>query len=127
MDSLWLEPDFLIVRRQCRQGRSPVRIGPALVRHQSFESDAAMRTDAAEFDFSLVEKLDQRRPGNVQHVCCFLSGEFGSHWNERDGIPARHLLKNVDQHLYCGGRNLYRLLAGIVDHSKPQRLGGLRT
>ena len=119
MDSLWLEPDFLIVRCQSRQGRSPVRIGPALVRQQSFESDAAMGPDAAKFDFSLVEKLDQRGPRNVEYLRRFLSGEFGSHWNERDGIPARHLLKNVDQHLYCGGRNLYRLLAGIVDHSKP--------
>ncbi len=81
-----------------------------------------MSTYPAEFDFSLVEKLDQRRPRNVQHVRRFLCGQFGAHRDQRDGIPLRHLFKNVNQHPYSGGRNLHRSFCWIVEDAKPEGL-----
>ncbi len=81
-----------------------------------------MRTYPAEFHFSLVEKLDQGRPRDIQHVRRFLRGEFGVYRDQRDGIAPRHLFKNVNQHPYSRGRNLYCSFCRIVEHAEPERL-----
>ena len=86
-----------------------------------------MRAYPAKLDFPFVEKLDQRRPRNVQHVRRFLRGKFGVYRDQRDGIPPRHLFKNVNQHPYSGGRNLHCSFCWIVEHAKPERLCRLNT
>jgi len=47
------------------------------------------------------------------------------HRDQRNGIAPRHLFKNVNQHPYSRGRNLYCSFCRIVEHPEPERLSRL--
>jgi hypothetical protein len=95
------EPQFLVVGGEIGEDCPALGIRASLVGHQRFEADAAVRTDAAIFDLALVEKLNQRRARDVQHVRRFLSGEFGLYGDECHRVAPRHFLKNVNEHPHC--------------------------
>ena len=85
-------------------GVAALGIGSAFVSHEGFESYASVRAYAAIFDLAFVEKLDQRRPRDVEHVGGFLRGEFGVDRDQCNCVSARHFLQDVDKHLDSGCR-----------------------
>ncbi len=73
-----------------------------------------MGSDFAKSDFAFVEKPDQRRARNVQHVGGLLGGEFGVDGHDVDGIPLRHFLKSAHEQTRGAGRQA-ECFSGFAD------------
>jgi hypothetical protein len=115
------EAEFLVVGREFRQRRSAFRIRAAFVSHHGGEANPPMSTYFAESDLAFIQKLNQRRAGNIERIGCFLSSQFSLHGNEGSGISLGHFLKNSHEHPRRGGRDLDRFAAATSDQAKTQR------
>ena len=47
--------------------------------------------------FPSSKQLNERRPGDAQHVGGFLRRQFRVNWNDGDGVSATHLVQDFDQ------------------------------
>lgn len=56
-----------------------------------------MRSDLSEGYSSLIEKLDQERPGHIDEIGRPLGGEFGVNGNQRHGVTAPHFGEEIDE------------------------------
>jgi hypothetical protein len=59
---------FLIVGRKRGKSRPAISLQLPFVRDQRFKADAAVSSHAAVCDSAFLEELDQRRPGDIEHV-----------------------------------------------------------
>ena len=91
---------------------------------QAFAADM-MQRNLPEFDLAFVQHLNQGGPRNVEHVGCFLGGQFGVNRDDRNGVSAAHFVEDSDQHLEGGSGEHHCFIVGRSDDPKPKR--GLRS
>ena len=77
--------------------------------------NAPMRAEPTVRDLTVVEQLDQRRPGYVEQVGRLLGGKLGFERIERNGITPRQLFEQRQNKARGDWRQRHRVVAVIID------------